>query len=484
MQNNLENNSAMLRSADPERSADSLGENHVSLSLEQHNYRVNERILQRKSHERIEEKEHRKADSDLENDINNFSENIVTIGSLHKFIDDYYSGNMIAMEIAKSYLKRQNDFGVDVSASELIDKIDSESSEQDELSTADRIKNYKEKFTLQGKSQTEVLQLLISKFENEEAVSTWVENWKNFLKLHQFAKSKPPKEQKAIQRIIAKADFTNENAFENTLAEISQNTDISTQTKLEISRKYDGANVFSVDDMDSTLKEVKNHKQKIEKAIDLKSRENDLREAEIDSLKSEIEELPFGDTKRQELELKLKQKTVALKHTKSVIENLKNANPKDISFQLREGFSAKLNPNGTRSIRINSVDFVIKLPSNFLPLTGAKNLWSINLAFPYLALRSQNIADDIFSPHLRNNDVPSKENRKMGHLILSSLGIDDTKILSEENIKQLNIDLARLTSIPAKTSQECLIELGIYDIASQSLNKQRFIEVLKFMRKN
>ncbi len=302
--------------------------------------------------------------------------------------------------------------------------------------------------------------------------------------MHQFAETKPPAERKAIQNIISKADFTSENAFENSLIEISKSADISAQTKLEISREFDGANVFSVDDMDSTLKEVKSHKQKIQNAIDLKSSEKDSLKTEIVNLESKIEELPVEDPKRKEITKELEQKKESLRQTETEIESLESTKPKDISFQLREGFSAKLNPDGSRSIKINSLDFAIKLPSNFLPLTGTKNLRSINLAFPYFALKNQNIARFIFSPNLKNNDVPNKGNRKMGHLILDSLGIDDTKILSEENIKQLNVDLSRLTSIPGKNGQECLIELGGFDIASQSLNKKRFAEVLKYVREN
>jgi hypothetical protein len=110
---------------------------------------------------------------------------------------------------------------------------------------------------------------------------------------------------------------------------------------------------------------------------------------------------------------------------------------------------------------------------------------SINLAFPYLALRSQNIAKDIFSPNIENDSIPSKEQRRMSHLIFKSLGIDDRKILSEIDISRMNKDLTRLTaSQSGKTGQECLIGLGIFDISSQSVNNYQLEKALKFIREN
>ena len=90
----------------------------------------------------------------------------------------------------------------------------------------------------------------------------------------------------------------------------------------------------------------------------------------------------------------------------------------------------------------------------------------------------------VFSPNLENNAVPSKSQRDMGHLILSSLGIDDTRILSEENIKQLKRNLAFLIPQNGNTPQEHLIELGVFDINSQSLDKAKFRGILKTIREN
>ena len=126
-----------------------------------------------------------------------------------------------------------------------------------------------------------------------------------------------------------------------------------------------------------------------------------------------------------------------------VVLVLRNTKASKTSFVLRKEFSAKLNPNGSRSIKIDE-NFTIKMPSNWLPFTTTKNLRAINLAFPYKILRNLHVADIIFSPNLENGSVPTKSQRDIGHLILSSLAIDDTKILSEEYIKHLRKSLSFL----------------------------------------
>ncbi len=129
-----------------------------------------------------------------------------------------------------------------------------------------------------------------------------------------------------------------------------------------------------------------------------------------------------------------------------------------------------LNQDGSRSIKIRDNNFSIQLPSNRLPFTDTKNLRAINLAFSFKILKEQNLAGFLFRPSLKNNSVPSRSQRGMGHLILSSLEIDDTKILSEENIKQLKKDLSFLNPKNGKSNQENLIELGVFDVSSQSIN--------------
>lgn len=447
MRNNLENNSVMLKPSDePKRLSDSLSGNQYSSTLEQLKHRAKEQEKKKEIYIKIENQERNKADTDLENALSSL--------------------------------------GVIASKDEIEKNLEKDIDIEGELSIEEEIKSYAESIR-DGKSQTEVLKMLISEFENENGVETLVNNFRNFLKLHQFAENKPSAEQQAIQRIISNADFSNENAFAKSLNEISNSSDISTQTKLEISRKFDGTKVSSVNQMDAGLKHIKLQKKQIEKQIGMKSREKNSLENDIDNLEDELKNLSQDATKRQELEKKLKQKKGVLKQTESEIENLEQEKSKNISFKIRDGFQAKLYKDGSRSIVITSADFSIKLPSNFLPLTGTKNLNSINLAFPYLALRSQNIAKDIFSPNIENDSVPSKEQRKMSHMILKSLGIDDSKILSEIDISRMNTDLSRLTASQAgKTGQECLIDLGIFDISSQSVNKSQLEKALKFICEN
>jgi hypothetical protein len=437
--------SAMRKSADSKESADSLGENQDSPSLKHFNYSTKQREVLRKSREKIDKKDHQKADLDLKKEL--------------------------------SFL------GISVNNKKNEKIINKDLIRNNEISTADQIKNHKEDLTKQGKSQTEILSLLISKFENNESVSKWVKNWRNFQKLHQFAESKPPAERKAIQNIISKADFTSESAFSTSLAEISQSAEISNETKFEISREFGGANIKSVGGMDYQLKEIKSHTKAIEKEIGVKSSEKNDLDSEIEDLENELNSLPLDDPKRQELEEKLEQKKEVLEQTENEIDRLEKGKPKETKFVLREGFSAKLNKDGSRSIKIGE-NFAIRIPSNRLPFTDTKNLRAINLAFPYKVLKDLHIADTIFSPNLENNSVPSKSQRDLGHLILSSLGIDDAKILSEENIQQLKKDLSFLNPQNGKTGQENLIELGVFDVGSQSLDRVRLKKSLEFVRDN
>lgn len=476
MHDNFRNPKRILKSADTITSADNARYSPTKLTFDQLNSKVKLRTKQKELHEKIENEEKTKLDSELEEKMNQLD--------LETFVDVEFGDNLHALKFARDYISERKVLGIPIAKSELKDRINQELESKNNISVRDKIIAVKKQLTQQGKSTTEILQILISKFANEEAVSAWLENWHSFLKLHHYAKTKPPKERNAIDRIIAKADFTNENAFTSSLSEISNSTEITTQTKFDISQKFDGVNIDSVNGMDSALKQIKAQKSQIEKEIGTKSREKKSLQNDIDSLEDEIETSNPTDPKRQELEQKLIQEKETLKQTKKEIDRLEESKPNDISFQLRDGITTKLNTDGSRSININGVNFTIKLPSHLLPFTGTKNMRSINLGFPYLVLQSSNIANDIFSPPLRNNDVPSKRNRNMGHLILNSLGIDDTRILSEQTIKQLTKDLALLTSAPTLTGRECLIELGIYNLASQSVNKMRLKNILKFIREN
>ncbi len=476
-----EKHMAMQNSADYKESADSLNWNNSHLTLEQQNQIEKERKSQRKYHEKIEDKEHQKADFDLENDFSLL--NIYNQEELNDFLAKDYTNNTRAGIIAQTFFDKQIFLGVTVKREKLKQYLLDNLNNTENILIENRVKIFTTTIR-QGKSQTEILQLLISKFENEEAVSTWVDNWKNFLKLHQFAKSKSHIEQKAIQRIVSKADFTSEYAFAISLTEISNSTEISFVTKHEIQRNFKNTGISTINAFDQTLRREKKYKKSIEKKIQSRNESIETLSDDLQSLKSELDKLPPDSPKRLELETKVKQNEKLLSTYEQELSALKKAKPEKVQFQLRGNVLGALNLDGRRSVNIISENFTIQLPSNKLPFSGTRNLRSINLVFPYLILRSQNIADYIFSPNLHNNNIPNKENRKMGHLILSSLSIDDTKILSEENIKQLNTDLARLTSLPAKKGRECLTKLGIYDVALQSVNKKKLKKALKFIREN
>ncbi len=475
--------STMQKSADSKESADSLIRNPNYPSLEQLNCRAKEQEKQRKSHEKTENEEHQKADLELENEILELENTIVTTKNLNDFINEKFKGNIQAFEIAKKYLAEQDIIGRSINQNELKQKVNSNLIENKELSNEDKIKNYKEELSAQGKSKTEILRLLIANFEGNESIGAWLNNWKSFLKLHQFAETKSPVEKRAIHKIISKADFSSENAFTTTLEEISQSNDLSNETKFEISREF-GGSINSVDAMDYQLQQVKTHKKEIEKAIDKKNEETESLDSEIQNIEARIDRLPLNDPKRLELEKELEQKKEVLEQTENEINSLEKGKIQDVSFQLREGFNSVLNPDGSRSIKIMDGDFSIKLTNNFLPFRTTASLNSINLAFSYNALKQNNIADFIFRPNLVNGSVPSRSQRRTSELILSNLGYDTTRIISKENIKQLNKDLSSLNSQVGKTGEDSLIELGVFDANSRSLNTGRLKEVLTLVCDN
>jgi len=437
--------SVMPNSGDLNGSPDSVRQNVEKLPLKQLAYRAKQNKKQQELYNEIDEDDHQKADSELEN----------ALLSLDVFADG-------------GELRKAQNRDLDVN---------------DKLNIQQKIKNYTE--SLKGeKSHQEILRLLIAKFENEKGVETLVNNFRNYLKLYQFAETKPPQERKAIQRIISKADFSNESAFSNSLAQISQSAEISKETKFEVVKVFSGVDIYSVDGMDYQLEQVKEHTKAIQREIDNKSRKQESLDSEIEDLENELSNLSLGSPKRQELEEKIEQKKEQLENTKDEIKRLEKGKPKETSFVLREGFLAKLNPDGSRSIKIGE-NFAIKLPSNRLPFfSGDKNMRTINLVFPFKTLRDLQIADVIFSPNMENNTVPTKSQRDMGYLILSSLGINDTKILSEENIKKLKKDLQFLKHKGGKSPKEYLIELGIYDVGSQSLDREEFKKRLELIKDN
>ena len=471
----------MRNSADHLGSADSLEDNQNTTTKEQINNKVKQLNNQRKAHYQMDQSDHQKADDDLERELLEIE--ISDENDLQNFLDINYPNNIKAKEIAQEYYKRQNEFGVSITGKELLAKINLKLSENRSISTEQQIKTYNEELSQQGKSQTEILSLLILKYQGNESVSKWVENWRNFLRLHQLAETKPPSEHKAIEKIMSSADFTDEFAFQNTLSQISRSTELSAQTKLEISREFNvGSDIDFVDDMDYQLKLVKKHTKAIEREIDTKSIQKESLNSEIQDLENELDTLSTDDPKRKELEEQLEQKKEHLEQTEDEIDRLEKGKPKDTSFQLREGIKAKLNPDGSRSIVIDD-EFSLKLPSHRLPLTTTRNLRAINLAFPYKILKELHLEDIIFSPNIENGTVPNKSQRDLAHSIIRSLGIDDTRILSEEDIKSLKKSLIKLKPTGGKSGKEYFISLGVFDVDSQSLNQYRFLNFLKSINK-
>ena len=98
--------------------------------------------------------------------------------------------------------------------------------------------------------------------------------------------------------------------------------------------------------------------------------------------------------KQKSLVAKIEQNKNDLENTESAISKLKKSNTQYVSFELRKGYFAKHN--------------------------------AAYLMFPNTGSRA----------------VPSKSNRNMIHLILSSLEIDESKVLSDENINQPEQDLS------------------------------------------
>lgn len=206
------------------------------------------------------------------------------------------------------------------------------------------------------------------------------------------------------------------------------------------------------------MKKEKQYKKFIEKKIQSRNTDIENINDEIQNLNAELDELPPDVPKNAELKTKIKEKGILLKNYEQELTVLKKVKPDKVQFQL---------------------------PSNNLPLMGEKNLRSIKVTFPFLALRSMHISNEIFAPDLVDSGVPTKAQRDISHLILSSLGIDDSQILSGKDITQLKNDLSYLVDTDSgKTGQECLIELGIYDVASQNVDRNQLKKALRFIREN
>jgi len=480
MKNLLENSNLIPESSDTCLSDDSENKN-PKLTFEQLHLKQMQRKEQEKEHRKIETQDGETVDLILESEYEKLV--IVTQNDLNDFLDEKYPQNNKAKKIAQSFFEEHKTLGVLLSTQILEQHISGLLSNSEKLSIEDNIKFFKEQLSQQGKSSGEILQILISKYEKEEAVSTWVENWKSFIQLHELAENKPPTERQAIQNIIAKADFSNENAFTNSLSEITNSAEISTETKLEISQKFKGENISSVSAMDSALKQLKSKKAKIEHAINEKKFEKTSLLSEIETMEEELDNLPVDDPKREKLKTNLNRKKQVLEQTETTIADMETKKPQEVSFILRDGVSAKLNSDGSRCVEIGEKKFTIQLPENAL-FMGGKNLLSINLAFTYKIL-SQLGMETLFTPKIKNGEVPDKQQRIFGSQILKGLGFKTDQILSQSNIYQLEKDLGKLKQTGSNTTgTEDLEALGIWDISSQSVNSNQLEYCLHFIREN
>ena len=482
MQKDFENFSAMQQSADSFKPTDSFQRNHAPNPSDQSNSIKELRATQKI----VEEKEQNIAEQNLNEELNDMQNNEITSENLHEFLDKYFPENAEAEKVAANYLKEQKLFGVTILESKLKELI---SERIDFISgsilKADEAITLKAEMSEEGKSDQEILQTLLSKYEGEPTLKTWVENWRKFLELHSFARTKPPKERKAIETIISNTNFTADNSFETALSEIENSSDISSETKFDIQRKFNTIGINTVRVFDITLKHEKKYKKNIKKKI--RSRNFDIQNLnhEIQKLTTELGKLPLANPRRSALKAKIKEKSNLIISYEQELSVLNEAKPDKVQFQLRSDLMGVLNLDGSRSVNIVSENYTIQLPSHKLPFSGMQNLRSINVAFPYLALRSQQISDEIFAPDLVVNTIPTKAQRDMAHLIHSSLGIDDSRILSEKDISQIKDDLSCLTNTKSgETGRECLVKLKIYDVASQNVNRIQFKKALQFIRNN
>lgn len=481
MPENFEYSDVMLKSVDSKESADSARQNRPRLTIEQQNDRLKQRKEQELSHNKIEDHEHNQADKVLEEELEN-TDNVIDEKNLEVFIKENYPNSPKYIDDARDFLSRHSVIGVKVSEQKLRDYIAETFDNSEDLNIGDQIVATKEQLTAQGKSQVEILNTLLSRFESEEAVSTWIENWKNMLALHKYSENKPPQERKAIQSIIVNADLSSENSFDLALTEIENSSEISETTKEEIALKF--GKISSVGEMDSTLNQLKDHKEGIEKAISGKEEVKNALEGEISDLKKQIENTEPFSQEREKLEKKLKTKVGSLKTAETEIRELKENTPEDISFPLREGFTAKLASDGSRIISIDGLNFDLKIPDNKMPFQGRKNMLTVNLAFNYSALHKSGM-EDLFNPPLGSGDVPDKNHRILSGKILSNLGYPTDTILSNDHIKQLKDDLGILKQKGSNsTGMEDATALGIYDLSTQEINMNRLTKCLSFIKQN
>lgn len=483
MQKSFENAQRIFTLETSKEVSDSVGNKGAVECLDKQCLTHEQRKFQEKNHRKVEVKERQEADKYLADEFQNLNTTISSQNELNAFVDRFFPKKDKARLIAGKYLQMQKEFGRDVTEKELKKFVHENLIEKEELSIANQIKTDIGELEEIGLNRTEILETLVAKYKGKKAVKTWVENWTNFLVLNEFASTKPPAEKRAIQNIIAKADFTKESSFATSLLQVSKSSQISEITKFEIAQKFNASDITTVGAMDSKLKQIQIRKKDLEKAIDTKNTEKESLKSEIKDIENQLEALPLLDPKREEIEAKLTKRKQRLKDTEITIQTLLEERPKNVSFPLREGYSTRLNPNGTRTIEIDELNISVQLPENVL-FMSRKNMLSINLAFVYRAF-SLNGMESIFTPNIENGAVPDRKNRLFGSKILKQLGYPTNLILSQSNILQLQKDLGKLKQKgSSSTGMEDLETLGIWDFTKQEVNNYNLNSSLKFIRNN
>lgn len=428
--------------------ADSLGENHSDKNFKHHHLSQE----QKEKQDLIESKEKSQADMELDRKLKNLSD---------IFGDD--TSDLDLEEIEEDHSKEAENIDVKVKIKELNANLNS-----------------------QGLPVQEILETLISKFENEEAVSTWVGNWKNFRELHELAKSKPPKEREAISKIISKADFTSETAFNTSLEEISLSADISKETKREITLKFGTRPpVQTVKQMDSRLKKLNRENQKVIADIKTETSSYENLETELRTLNKKIKETDLSDAERDKLKADQEELKSKLKSSEARLHTLKETKKEEISLSLREGFKVVLTPKGKRQIQTSDSRLRVTLPSNRLPFSDGRNLQAVNFCFMLDTLNKSGLTEHLIKPNFKNGSTPGSQLRIFSNRIITLLGLNGGKILSQSDIGILNKDLLTLSkAYPTMTAFENLKALKIVDAKTRESNEDRLFKLLLLIREN
>ncbi len=436
----------VLRSANSNEFADSLGENHDSSKIARLNFSHEPSLEQRKA----EESEHRQADLELDNDL----------------------------------LRLEMMLGENVDTKNYVGQSTKLRELKEDVNYKQEIKLFHDALQKSGKSSVQILKALIENYEDRSEVARWVRNWKNFLQLHEFAKTKPNVEREIIQSFIAEADFSSATSFTQTLGKITKSESISLTTKTELEALFDGEQITSVKGMDRRLKYIAKLKSESEKTIKSEQMKKLVLEKEITELEKKLEQLHPTNPEFKALKDRLDQKKEAKENVAGRIEQIKATIPKSVSFELRDGVAVKRNKDGSRSLTFSNTNLEIKLPSAILPFSGTRNIRAINTSFPYSILKSFGAEYLLYRLPIEKGSIPDRGQRMMGHTILKALGYNDSRILGNEEIVQLKEDLRRLVQLEkTQSTKGNLRALGVINEDGE-LDKSSLISTLRFVREN